>query len=90
MIRAAEENLLLQSGRHRLERDLAKAFVEIDELNNIGAALSAERDTTTLLNLILQKSREITTSDAGALYLAEEDEKRRGQSPALLVHRQND
>jgi HD-GYP domain-containing protein (c-di-GMP phosphodiesterase class II) len=75
MAHAAQENMLLQSGRQRLERDLAKAFIEIDELNNIGAALSAERDTSKLFELILQKSREITRSDAGSLYLVDEDEK---------------
>ncbi len=88
MISAAEENLILQAGRQRLEKDLARAFVEIDELNHIGAALSAERDTTKLLDLILQKSREITTSDAGALYLVEEDEK---EGKVLrFSHTQND
>jgi HD-GYP domain-containing protein (c-di-GMP phosphodiesterase class II) len=75
MMHAAQESMLLRTGRRRLERDLAKAFVEIDELNNIGAALSAERDTDKLFELILQKSREITRSDAGSLYLVEEDEK---------------
>ncbi|CAK0760040.1 HD-GYP domain-containing protein [Gammaproteobacteria bacterium] len=77
MLQAAREHMLLHTGRRRLEHDLAKAFVEIDELNNIGAALSAERDTPKLLEMILQKSREITNSDAGALYLVEEDEKTR-------------
>ena len=57
LAQAAQENMLLYSGRQRLERDLAKAFIEIDELNNIGAALSAERDTGKLFELILQKSR---------------------------------
>src|ERR1035438_5759404 len=75
MVQAARENMLLTSGQQRLERDLAKAFIEIDELNNIGAALSAERDTGKLFELILQKSREITRSDAGSLYLVDEDEK---------------
>ncbi len=75
MVKAAQENMLLFSGRERLERDLAKAFVEIDELNNIGAALSAERDTNKLFELILQKSREITRSDAGSLYLVDKDRK---------------
>ncbi len=41
-------------------------------MNRIGVALSSERDTEALLNLILLKSREITSSDAGSLYLVEE------------------
>ena len=89
MVHAAQENMLLHTGRHRLERDLSKAFIEIDELNNIGAALSGERDTTKLLDLILQKSREITKSDAGSIYLVEEDEKGSGRV-LRFSHTQND
>ena len=44
---------------------------QLEELNRIGAALSAERDTARLLDLILAKAREITDSDAGSLYIAE-------------------
>lgn len=62
---------LLQTRREVNER-LAGATKEISELNAIGAALSAEHDTEKLLELILTKSREITKSDAGSLYLVEE------------------
>lgn len=44
---------------------------ELQELNQIGVALSAERDMSRLMNLILQKAREITRADAGTLYLVE-------------------
>lgn len=44
---------------------------QLEELNRIGAALSAERDTGRLLDLILTKAREITDSDAGSVYVAE-------------------
>jgi HD-GYP domain-containing protein (c-di-GMP phosphodiesterase class II) len=43
----------------------------LEELNQVGAALSAERDTSRLLELILTKAREITASDAGSLYIVE-------------------
>jgi HD-GYP domain-containing protein (c-di-GMP phosphodiesterase class II) len=62
---------LLQTRREVNER-LAGATKEINELNAIGAALSAEHDTEKLLELILSKTREITRSDAGSLYLVEE------------------
>ena len=62
---------LLQTRREVNER-LAYATKEISELNAIGAALSAEHDTEKLLELILTKTREITRSDAGSLYLVEE------------------
>lgn len=41
----------------------------IEKLLDIGAALSGTQDLSTLLNLILTKSREITWSDAGSVYL---------------------
>src|SRR5439155_14204049 len=44
---------------------------QLEELNRIGAALSAERDTARLLDLILSKARAITSSDAGSLYIVE-------------------
>lgn len=44
---------------------------ELHELNDIGVALSAERDPDKLLEMILIKSREITGADAGSLYLVE-------------------
>ena len=52
-----------------LEGQLARRNTELSELNKIGAALSAERDINRLLSLILDKSRQITSADAGSLYL---------------------
>jgi len=46
---------------------------ELEELNQIGVGLSAERDTDALLDLILTKAREITQSDAGSIYVVEEE-----------------
>ncbi len=73
MVQAALENLSLAAGRRQVEHALRRAYSEIDELNRIGVALSAERDTQKLLTLIIQKAREITQSDAGSLYLVEEN-----------------
>jgi HD-GYP domain-containing protein (c-di-GMP phosphodiesterase class II) len=44
---------------------------ELEELTNVGAALSTERDLYALLEMILRQARRITSSDAGSLYLAE-------------------
>jgi HD-GYP domain-containing protein (c-di-GMP phosphodiesterase class II) len=52
----------------------------IEQLLDIGAALSGTQDLGTLLNLILTKSREITNSDAGSVYLVD----RQDQVPKLL------
>jgi HD-GYP domain-containing protein (c-di-GMP phosphodiesterase class II) len=58
-----------------LERTAAMARLEreLSELNAIGIRLSAERNPRELIGTILTKAREITQSDAGSLYLVEED-----------------
>ncbi|KGF72477.1 phosphohydrolase [Neosynechococcus sphagnicola sy1] len=52
----------------------------IEQLLSIGAALSSSFDLGEILNLILSKSREITCSDAGSLYLIDQSSQ-----PASLV-----
>ena len=58
----------------RATAELARLTREFQSLNAIGISLSAESDTEALLDLILTRAREITQSDAGSLYLVEEDE----------------
>ncbi|OFW23253.1 MAG: hypothetical protein A3H97_12280 [Acidobacteria bacterium RIFCSPLOWO2_02_FULL_65_29] len=53
------------------ESELLVLTQQLEELNRIGAALSAERNTGRLLELILTKARTITNSDAGSLYVVE-------------------
>jgi HD-GYP domain-containing protein (c-di-GMP phosphodiesterase class II) len=55
----------------QLDDALVRKSQELHELNNIGVALSAQRDIDKLLELILLKCREITAADAGSLYLVE-------------------
>jgi hypothetical protein len=69
---SAFENLELAERLAETERTCQALAHEIAELNRIGIALSAERDTQKLLELILRASREITCADAGSLYLVEE------------------
>ncbi len=47
----------------------------VKKLNEIGIALSVEKDTDKLLELILKESMIITHSDAGSLYIVDEHEK---------------
>ncbi len=63
----------LESARRYDEtrQELHLVASELETLNRIGVALSSERNTESLLELILTKSREITTADAGSLYLVE-------------------
>ena len=49
----------------------AQRYHEMTELTRVGAALSTERDLTTLLGMILGQSRRLANADAGSIYLAE-------------------
>jgi len=46
---------------------------QIEKLNTIGASLSAEKDRSKLLEIILVGAKEITNADAGTLYLVKDD-----------------
>ncbi|HIE52920.1 MAG TPA: GAF domain-containing protein [Armatimonadetes bacterium] len=72
VVRRAFERGQLQRREQALAHELHRRSQELGELNRIGIALSAEREVDKLLELILQKSREITQADAGSLYLVEE------------------
>ena len=67
----ALDHIHLVHTRHEVNQKLAGASREIHELNQIGMALSAEHNPAKLLELILTKSREFTSSDAGSVYLVE-------------------
>src|ERR671933_468490 len=78
-IMTLESQELLEASAERVEL--------IEQLLAIGTALSSSNDLTELLHLILSKSREITCSDAGSLYLID-----RSDTPHKLLFKisQND
>lgn len=55
-----------------LQRELSESQNELQKISDIGAALSSEENTETLLDLILTSAMEITGADAGSLYFIEE------------------
>lgn len=55
--------------------DLQTRVDLIGELLDVGAALSSITDLDTLLTLILSKSREITCSDAGSVFLIDREDE---------------
>ena len=67
--------------REQINERLRGVTREIQELNRIGAALSAEHHLDSLLELILTKSRHITNADAGSLYLVESELEERSPQP---------
>ena len=87
-IERAFDNLETREERQRERHELRRATSDLTTLNQIGIALSTERDTPALLDLILTKSRELTGADAGSLYLVEE--RRDGTSRLVFQHTQND
>ena len=68
--------------------EMARLDRELSELNAIGIRLSAERNPRDLIETILTRAREITQSDAGSLYLVEEEPD--GTRDLRFVLAQND
>jgi HD-GYP domain-containing protein (c-di-GMP phosphodiesterase class II) len=83
----AEAQKLIERER-AARRSLKIAEREREELNQIGMALSSQRDIDALLELILAKAQHITAADAGSLYLIEEDVE--GRRHLRFVLTQND
>jgi HD-GYP domain-containing protein (c-di-GMP phosphodiesterase class II) len=84
----AFENIELAARERAAREDLETAEREREQLNEIGIALSSQRDVRELLNLILAKAREITRADAGSLYLVDDDAE--GQRRLRFMLTQND
>ncbi len=73
----------------------SKAALQVDELrddlrglNEIGMALMSERDQDVVLGMILTEARHLTDSDAGSLYLVDEEEG--GARTLHFLRAQND
>ncbi|MBI3450262.1 MAG: GAF domain-containing protein, partial [Acidobacteria bacterium] len=73
-LRRAGAHAKLLGELHELRRRVEDQGKELRELNRIGIALSSERNRDALLAMILTKCREITSADAGSLYLVERKE----------------
>ena len=52
-------------------------FLRLEQLNDIGSALSQEKNLEGLLEKILIAAKTITRADGGSLYLRTEDERLR-------------
>lgn len=87
-LRGALEVSASRLAQARLERELAWTRAELRELAGVGMALMTERDPDRLLRTILAKARQLTASDAGSLYLVEEDEH--GERRLCFALTQND
>ena len=66
------ERVELRMAAERRSRSIRRYRYELGELVEIARALTQERDTDRLLDLILEKSRFITGAGAGSIYVVEE------------------
>ena len=77
---ASYSPILTLESQELLQEASAERVELIEQLLAIGTALSSSNNLDELLHLILSKSREITCSDAGSVYLVNRNE----ESPSLL------
>lgn len=72
LINKAFAALVTESQMRQLSRHIEVQSHRLHDLNEIGVALSTERNLDTLLYKILKNSMEITSADSGSLYLVEQ------------------
>ncbi len=72
LLRRAQLHFKNRVGMDAIHQQLIQQRDELKKLNEIGIALSSERDIARLLELILAISMDITRADAGSLYIVEE------------------
>ncbi len=71
-VKRAYQFLYQKQRADQLERQLGERTRELQEVADVGAALSTVRDHSVLLTMILSKARELSRADAGSLYLLDE------------------
>ena len=71
VLRGAFRQAAVMSSERRAREAADDRHHELTELTRIGAALSTERDLSTLLAMILEQARRLSSADAGSLYLVE-------------------
>ena len=90
ILRSAWEGCRLRRRAAVLELELDRARYENDMLISIGRALSQQRKTRSLLDIILTRAREVTGADAGSIYVVEGEEDTQQERRVRFVVSQND
>lgn len=72
-IRSAARASATELARSQVASQLDELRGDLRGLNEIGMALMSERDPDVVLGMILTEARRLTVSDAGSLYLVEEE-----------------
>ncbi|HEX9984154.1 MAG TPA: HD domain-containing phosphohydrolase [Thermoanaerobaculia bacterium] len=71
-VKRAYQFLFQKLRADQLEKQLSERTRELQEVAEVGIALSTVRDHSVLLTMILSKARELSRADAGSLYLLDE------------------
>ncbi len=71
-IKHAFQFLYQKQRADQLDKQLSERTRELQQVAEVGAALSTVRDHSVLLTVILSKARELSRADAGSLYLLDE------------------
>ncbi|HEX6084956.1 MAG TPA: HD domain-containing phosphohydrolase [Thermoanaerobaculia bacterium] len=71
-VKRAFQFLYQKNRADQLEKQLSERTRELQEVAEVGRALSTVRDHSVLLTMILSKARELSRADAGSLYLLDE------------------
>ncbi|MFP6868188.1 MAG: HD domain-containing phosphohydrolase [Nitrospinota bacterium] len=87
-LRASFRHAAYRLASHQEENHRKIISRNLENLTQIGLALTTERNNSKLLDLILTRSRELTNADAGSLYLVEESPE--GDRSLRFKHTQND
>ena len=87
-IRSAARASATELARSQAASQLEELRGDLRGLNEIGMALMSERDPDVVLGMILTEARHLTFSDAGSLYLVEEEED--GTPTLNFLRAQND
>jgi HD-GYP domain-containing protein (c-di-GMP phosphodiesterase class II) len=74
-LRARSETIALRMAAATIELEHERSRHENEMLISIGRALSQERDIQSLLAIILRRACEVTSSDAGSVYIVEGHEE---------------
>ena len=71
-VKRAFKFLYQKNRADQLEKQLSERTRELQQVAEVGRALSTVRDHPVLLTMILRKARELSRADAGSLYLLDE------------------
>jgi HD-GYP domain-containing protein (c-di-GMP phosphodiesterase class II) len=76
-VKRAFQFLYQKQRADQLEKQLSERTRELQQVSDVGSALSTVRDHAVLLTMILGKARELSRADAGSLYLIDEQDGRK-------------